>query len=84
MSDILKEYFDNFSRYKNRAFKSNKKKNHILSQDLSNYGIFVSENNILTFTPVKNFSVMRKYNSKKNKLFKGNFFSSLSEKNSNK
>ena len=84
MSDILKEYFDNFSRYKNRAFKSNKKKNPILSQDLSNYGIFVSENNILTFTPVKNFSVMRKYNSKKNKLFKGNFFSSLSEKNSNK
>ena len=84
MSDILKEYFDNFSRYKNRAFKSNKKKNPILSQDLSNYGIFISENNILTFTPVKNFSVMRKYNSKKNKLFKGNFFSSLSEKNSNK
>ena len=84
MSDILKEYFDNFSRYKKRTFKSNKKKKPILSQDLSNYGIFVSENNILTFTPVKNFSVMRKYNSKKNKLFKGNFFSSLSEKNSNK
>ncbi len=84
MSDILKEYFDNFSKYKNRTFKSNKKKKPILSQDLSNYGLFISENNILTFTPRKSFSVMRKYNSKKNKLFKGKFFSSLSEKNSNK
>ena len=84
MSDILKEYFDNFSRYNNRTFKSNKKKKPILSQDLSNYGLFVSENNILTFTPRKSFSVMRKYNSKKNKLFKGKFFSSFSEKNSNK
>ena len=84
MSDILKEYFDNFSRYNNRTFKSNKKKKLILSQDLLNYGLFVSENNILTFTPRKSFSVMRKYNSKKNKLFKGKFFSSFSEKNSNK
>ena len=84
MSDILKEYFDNFSKYKNRTFKSNKKKKPILSQDLSNYGLFISANNILTFTPRKSFSVMRKYNSKKNKLFKGKFFSSLSEKNSNK
>ena len=84
MSDILKEYFDNFSRYNNRTFKSNKKKKPILSQDLLNYGLFVSENNILTFTPRKSFSVMRKYNSKKNKLFKGKFFSSFSEKNSNK
>ena len=84
MSDILKDYFDNFSRYKKRTFTSNKEKKPILSQDLSNYGIFVSENNILTFTPRKSFSIMRKYNSKKNKLFKCNFFSPLSEKNSNK
>ncbi len=84
MSDILKEYFENFTKYKNKAFKSNKKKKPILSQDLSKFGIFISDNNILTFTPRKSFSVMRKYNSKKNKLFKGNFFSSFSEKNTNK
>lgn len=84
MSDILKEYFDNFSSYKNRTFKSNKKKKPVLSQDLSNFGIFVSENNILTFTPRKSFSVMRKYNYNKNKLLKGNIFLSFSEKNSYK
>ena len=37
-----------------------------LSQDLSEYGLFLSDNNILSFTPKKSFSSLRKINSNNN------------------
>lgn len=68
MTDILKQYYENFILYKNKSFK-NAKKSLILSNDLSEYGIYLSENNILKFTPQKkSYSLLRRVNSNKNKF----------------
>ena len=59
MSDLLSKYFENISIHKN-----NKKNQFLtLSQDLSEYGLYLSNNNILSFTPKKSFSSLRKINS---------------------
>ena len=59
MSDLLSKYFENISIHK-----KNKKNQFLtLSQDLSEYGLYLSNNNILSFTPKKSFSSLRKINS---------------------
>ena len=57
MSDILTNYFNNISRPKFKTLKFSQ-----TSHDLSEYGLFLSNNNILSFTPKKCYSVLRKNN----------------------
>ena len=59
MSDILSHYFDNVSKHKMKSLK-NLKQNSTLSHDLKKYGLSLSENNILTFTPQKSLSFITK------------------------
>lgn len=63
MSDILSYYFDNVSKHKMKSLK-NIKQNSTLSHDLKKYGLSLSENNILTFTPQKSFSFIIKNKNK--------------------
>lgn len=63
MSDILSYYFDNVSKHKMKSLK-NIKQNSTLSHELKKYGLSLSENNILTFTPQKSFSFRTKNKNK--------------------
>lgn len=81
MSDILTQYFENITRQEMKSLKMYKQSS-TLSQDLSEYRLFLSQNNILTFTPHKSLSFIRKANSKNNKYSNINFPSFFSEKTS--
>ena len=50
MSDILSQYFKNISKQKLRSFS---RQNSTLSGDLSEYGLSLSDSNMLAFTPHK-------------------------------
>ena len=65
MSDILSNYFNSLSQLKLKSLRKSKQ-NSTLSHDLSEYGLSLSENNILTFTPQKSFSTISKKNIKLN------------------
>lgn len=71
MSDILTQYFENITRQEMKSLKMYKQSS-TLSQDLSEYRLFLSQNNILTFTPHKSLSFIRKANSKNNKYSNNN------------
>ena len=74
MSDILSNYFKNLMKQKIKSLNHNKQSTK-LSHDLSNYGILLSKNNILSFTPKKSFSTVGKINfdNKYPKIYYPNF-----------
>ena len=63
MSDILSHYFDNVLKRKMKSLLTTKK-NSKFSHQLSDYGLSLSENNILTLTPQKCFSFTTKNKNK--------------------
>ena len=61
MVDILSNYFKNISKNKMKSFK-NRKNSSLLSTDLSEYGLLLYKNNMLSFTPNKDYSIIGKIN----------------------
>lgn len=61
MVDILSKYFKNLSRNKMKSFKNNKNSS-LSSSDLSEHGLFLYKDNMLSFTPHLDYSIIGNIN----------------------